>query len=162
MFAVSASATERGIRERQARQAAEDRRERMARHREECAEDRRIRCELYHDRLARERLIERVKARYVRPVKIPLTVRAIMLRFEAWTGLDRGDLAGPVRTHRIVRVRHAAIYWARRRLPQRSLPEIGKVFGGRDHTTSLHACRKHVERRASQGRHLRPVIGKGE
>jgi chromosomal replication initiator protein len=30
-------------------------------------------------------------------------------------------------------------------LTSHSLPEIGEAFGGRDHTTVLHACRKVVE-----------------
>ena len=33
-----------------------------------------------------------------------------------------------------------------------SLPEIGKHFGGRDHTTVLHACRKIAELRQSDSR----------
>jgi chromosomal replication initiator protein len=32
-------------------------------------------------------------------------------------------------------------------LTQQSLPEIGEAFGGRDHTTVLHACRKTQELR---------------
>jgi chromosomal replication initiator protein len=32
-----------------------------------------------------------------------------------------------------------------RELTMRSLPEIGRRFGGRDHTTVLHACRRIVE-----------------
>jgi chromosomal replication initiator protein len=34
-------------------------------------------------------------------------------------------------------------------LTNHSLPEIGDAFGGRDHTTVLHACRKMVELRDS-------------
>ena len=34
-------------------------------------------------------------------------------------------------------------------LTQLSLPEIGEAFGGRDHTTVLHACRKIAELRES-------------
>jgi len=34
-------------------------------------------------------------------------------------------------------------------LTSKSLPEIGKAFGGRDHTTVLHACRKIEELRES-------------
>jgi chromosomal replication initiator protein len=34
-------------------------------------------------------------------------------------------------------------------LTNHSLPEIGEAFGGKDHTTVLHACRKIAELRAS-------------
>ena len=34
-------------------------------------------------------------------------------------------------------------------LTSHSLPEIGEAFGGRDHTTVLHACRKVLELKAS-------------
>jgi chromosomal replication initiator protein len=35
-------------------------------------------------------------------------------------------------------------------LTQQSLPEIGEAFGGRDHTTVLHACRKVQELRDTE------------
>ena len=35
-------------------------------------------------------------------------------------------------------------------LTQKSLPEIGELFGGRDHTTVLHACRKILELRETE------------
>ena len=40
--------------------------------------------------------------------------------------------------------RQIAMYLAKQMTP-RSLPEIGRKFGGRDHTTVLHACRKVEE-----------------
>ena len=38
--------------------------------------------------------------------------------------------------------------WAAKELTQKSLPEIGELFGGRDHTTVLHAVRKITADRA--------------
>lgn len=55
--------------------------------------------------------------------------------------LDPADLRGPTRTAHIVRSRHIAMYLARQ-LTDFSLPTIGNYFGGRDHTTVLHASRK--------------------
>jgi chromosomal replication initiator protein len=37
-------------------------------------------------------------------------------------------------------------------LTNHSLPEIGEAFGGRDHTTVLHACRKVAELKESDAR----------
>jgi chromosomal replication initiator protein len=42
--------------------------------------------------------------------------------------------------------RQVAMYLAKE-LTQKSLPEIGEAFGGRDHTTVLHAVRKIAEQR---------------
>ncbi len=51
------------------------------------------------------------------------------------------DLLSKRRTRNIARPRQMAMYLAKA-LTQHSLPEIGDAFGGRDHTTVLHACRK--------------------
>jgi len=56
-------------------------------------------------------------------------------------GVTRLDLISSRRTADIVRPRQVAIYLAREMTP-RSLPEIARRFGGRDHTTALHAHRK--------------------
>lgn len=55
--------------------------------------------------------------------------------------LDMRDFHSPQRSRRVARPRQVAMYLARE-LTMRSLPEIGKRFGGRDHTTVLHACRR--------------------
>jgi chromosomal replication initiator protein len=55
--------------------------------------------------------------------------------------LDLRDFQSAGRARRIARPRQVAMYLARQ-LTMRSLPEIGKRFGGRDHTTVLHACRR--------------------
>jgi chromosomal replication initiator protein len=46
----------------------------------------------------------------------------------------------------IAKPRQIAMYIAKE-LTQKSLPEIGELFGGRDHTTVLHAVRKISEKR---------------
>jgi chromosomal replication initiator protein len=50
------------------------------------------------------------------------------------------DMYSQKRTRAIARPRQVAM-WLGRELTDRSLPEIGEAFGGRDHTTVLHACR---------------------
>jgi chromosomal replication initiator protein len=55
--------------------------------------------------------------------------------------VSRSDLLSSRRTAKVVRPRQIAMYLAKT-LTLRSLPEIGRRFGGRDHTTVLHAVRK--------------------
>ena len=54
------------------------------------------------------------------------------------------ELLGKSRKRSIVRPRQLAMYLAKD-LTDKSYPEIGELFGGRDHTTVLHACRKISE-----------------
>jgi len=55
--------------------------------------------------------------------------------------VSRQDLVSARRTRTVVKPRQIAMYLAKTMTP-RSFPEIGKRFGGRDHTTVLHAVRK--------------------
>ena len=55
--------------------------------------------------------------------------------------VSKQDLLSNRRTRTIVKPRQVAMYLAKMLTP-RSLPEIGRRFGGRDHTTVLHAVRK--------------------
>jgi chromosomal replication initiator protein len=58
--------------------------------------------------------------------------------------LDVRDLHSKERSRRVARPRQVAMYLSRE-LTMRSLPEIGRRFGDRDHTTVLHACRRIAE-----------------
>ena len=66
-------------------------------------------------------------------------------------GVSRADLLSSRRTANVVRPRQIAMYLAKT-LTLRSLPEIGRRFGGRDHTTVLHACGRIRELRAAEQR----------
>ncbi len=57
------------------------------------------------------------------------------------------DMYSKKRPANIARPRQIAMYIAKE-LTQKSLPEIGELFGGRDHTTVLHAVRKVTEERS--------------
>ena len=61
------------------------------------------------------------------------------------------DLLGKKRTRSVARPRQIAMALAKE-LTNHSLPEIGQAFGGRDHTTVLHACRKIKELRETDAR----------
>ena len=56
-------------------------------------------------------------------------------------GLQMKDLLGKKRTRSLARPRQVAMAMTKE-LTEHSLPEIGDAFGGRDHTTVLHACRQ--------------------
>jgi hypothetical protein len=56
-------------------------------------------------------------------------------------GITRDELIGHGRRGKFMLPRHAAMAVARR-VTQNSLPELGRMFGDRDHTTILSACRK--------------------
>jgi len=59
-------------------------------------------------------------------------------------GVSKEDLRSKKRSRNIVLPRQIAMYIARQ-LTSSSLTEIGKAFGGRDHSTVLHACGKISE-----------------
>ena len=63
-------------------------------------------------------------------------------------GLSSEELLSSARTARIAWPRQVAMYLARE-LTSESLPSIGRHFGGRDHTTVLHAWRRTTARIAA-------------
>src|SRR5205807_104494 len=63
-------------------------------------------------------------------------------------GITTQELLSTTRTPRIVWPRQLAMYLARE-LTGESLPAIGRHFGGRDHTTVLHACRRAAAKLAA-------------
>lgn len=77
-----------------------------------------------------------------------VTVEEIQRKVAEHFNIRLSDLLGPKRTRTIARPRQIAMYLAKE-LTSRSLPEIGRRFGGRDHTTILHGVRKVEEMRAS-------------
>jgi len=70
--------------------------------------------------------------------------------------VNRGDLLSGRRNRSIVRPRQIGMYLAKL-LTSRSLPEIGRRFGNRDHTTVLHAIRK-IEQLMNDDNQLREEI----
>ncbi|MEU4681705.1 chromosomal replication initiator protein DnaA [Streptomyces xinghaiensis] len=70
-----------------------------------------------------------------------ITASAIMAETAAYFGLTVEDLCGSSRSRVLVTARQIAMYLCRE-LTDLSLPKIGAQFGGRDHTTVMHADRK--------------------
>lgn len=70
-----------------------------------------------------------------------LTIEEIQRKVAEHYNIRLSDMIGPKRLRVIARPRQVAMYLAKQLTP-RSLPEIGRRFGGRDHTTIMHGVRK--------------------
>ena len=70
-----------------------------------------------------------------------ITGSAIMAQTASYFSLSVDDLCGTSRSRVLVNARQIAMYLCRE-LTDLSLPKIGQAFGGRDHTTVMHADRK--------------------
>ncbi|MBR7824805.1 chromosomal replication initiator protein DnaA [Actinospica sp. MGRD01-02] len=70
-----------------------------------------------------------------------ITASTIMAQTAAYFGLTIEDICGTSRSRVLVTARQIAMYLCRE-LTDMSLPKIGQLFGGRDHTTVMHADRK--------------------
>jgi chromosomal replication initiator protein len=77
-----------------------------------------------------------------------VTVDEIQKAASEYFGLKQADLISERRTRAVARPRQAAM-WLAKKLTTRSLPDIGRRFGGRDHTTVIHAVRRIEALRAS-------------
>ncbi|MCD5317227.1 chromosomal replication initiator protein DnaA [Kineosporia babensis] len=70
-----------------------------------------------------------------------ITSSTIMAQTAAYFSVSMDDLCGPSRSRTLSNARQIAMYLCRE-LTDLSLPKIGQLFGGRDHTTVIHADRK--------------------
>jgi chromosomal replication initiator protein len=70
-----------------------------------------------------------------------LTVDDIQKAVAGHYGVTPADICSKRRTQSVVRPRHVAMYLAKT-MTTRSLPDIGRRFGGRDHSTVIHAVNK--------------------
>jgi chromosomal replication initiator protein len=80
-----------------------------------------------------------------------ITLENIQKTVAEYYKIRLGDLLGKKRSRSIARPRQLAMALAKE-LTNHSLPELGQGFGGRDHTTVLHACRKINELRKTDTR----------
>jgi chromosomal replication initiator protein len=87
-----------------------------------------------------------------RSVKIPAILEAAAEQF----GVRVSDLQGKKRSKAVTYPRHVCMYLARQ-LTTQSLEDIGGYFGGRDHSTVLHASRA-IGRQAEQDQELRQLL----
>lgn len=73
-----------------------------------------------------------------------ITVEEIQRRVSEHYNIRLSEMIGPKRMRTIARPRQIAMYLAKQ-LTSRSLPDIGRRFGGRDHTTVMHGVRRIEE-----------------
>ncbi|MEI6098445.1 MAG: chromosomal replication initiator protein DnaA [Alphaproteobacteria bacterium] len=73
-----------------------------------------------------------------------LTIEEIQRKVAEHYNIRLADMIGPKRLRNIARPRQVAMYLAKQ-LTLRSLPEIGRRFGGRDHTTIMHGVKRIEE-----------------
>jgi len=86
-------------------------------------------------------LAEEVLQHYVNPEVDQMTPERILLMVGERFGVNGEALCGPRRTRTVALPRQVAMYLTRQ-LTELSLVEIGRMFGGRDHTTVMYACDK--------------------
>ncbi|MGR3563167.1 MAG: chromosomal replication initiator protein DnaA [Heliomarina sp.] len=79
-----------------------------------------------------------------------ITVEEIQRKVSEYYNIRLSDIIGPKRLRSYARPRQVAMYLCKQ-LTSRSLPEIGRRFGGRDHTTVMHGVRRIEELKASDG-----------
>jgi chromosomal replication initiator protein len=77
-----------------------------------------------------------------------VTIEEIQRKVAEHFNIRLSDMIGPKRVRTIARPRQIAMFLSKE-LTSRSLPEIGRRFGGRDHTTIIHGVRKVEELRES-------------
>ena len=85
-----------------------------------------------------------------------VTAELVMQTVSDYYGLTLNDLIGPTRKREITVPRQIAMYLTRE-MTGMSLPQIGSVFGGRDHTTVMHSC-KTVEAGTAGDSNLSMVV----
>jgi chromosomal replication initiator protein len=85
-----------------------------------------------------------------------ITIDEIQKRVAEHYNIKLTDMHSARRERQVARPRQVAMYLAKHLTP-RSLPEIGRKFGGRDHTTVIHAVRK-VEELSGQDQAMRDDI----
>lgn len=150
-------ATERGIRERNAAGIALERATRLAAQRAS-----------YEAELAEHERIERIRAAaleraiaYANELKqagfrYRPSIAEIERRACRVFGVTRSELHSNRRFRSIVIAKQFVMYWAVRLTPL-SLPQIGRLMGGFDHTTVVHGSNIYPQKRAKMGRCLRAV-----
>ena len=79
-----------------------------------------------------------------------ISIEEIQRKVSDHYNIRLSDMIGPKRVRNFARPRQVAMYLCKQ-MTSRSLPEIGRCFGGRDHTTVMHGVKRIEELRAQDG-----------
>jgi chromosomal replication initiator protein len=112
-------------------------------------------CHLFNKPLSAEVAREVLKD-MVKEVSSRITLEDIQRRVAEYFQLEMSEIRGARRQRSILYPRQIAMFLCRR-LTEASLPEIGRAFGGRDHTTVLHAVEK-IEAEIAQDIHKKQTV----
>jgi len=85
-----------------------------------------------------------------------VSIENVQKSVASFFNLPLSELRARKRNKNIVVPRQIAMYLSRQ-LTNQSLPEIGNAFGGKDHTTVLHSCKK-IESQISEDSNLRHLV----
>jgi chromosomal replication initiator protein len=111
-----------------------------------------IRVVAYHSltgqRIDLELTLTVLDAMYPRKAPRQVSIGQVQATVASWYGLAISELVSPSRAARIAWPRQLAIYLARE-FTDTSLQTIGDAFGGRNHATVLHACKRVADRLAA-------------
>src|SRR5690606_6984630 len=91
-----------------------------------------------------------------KPVVVRTEFQRVLDRLMPVFGITYTELKSHRRNREVVFARQAICYWLCRRT-EMSLPQIGRMLGGRDHSTILWAKKAYPAKRAAMGRKLRPT-----
>jgi chromosomal replication initiator protein len=88
-----------------------------------------------------EEVERRVLSVFMRSEAKRIDIGSIQKEIESFYKVSHGDLISKKRSQGISYPRQIAMYLARN-LTNESFPDIGKAFGGKDHTSVMYACNK--------------------
>ena len=112
-------------------------------------------CNLFNEPLTPQ-IAQQILKDMVREVSARVTIEDIQRRVAEYFKLSMEEMRGARRQRSILYPRQVSMFLCRR-LTEASLPEIGRAFGGRDHTTVLHAVDK-IEKEIAQDIHKKQVV----
>ena len=94
---------------------------------------------LHGKEINRDLVEEVIREKLGKEMILELTLEDVVKKVSEIRNVPMKQIVGPSRRKEIVRTRHLAIYLCRE-LTNNTLTSIGLFFGGRDHTTVIHAC----------------------